>query len=87
MQLAEVVASVPAPVFGDAFETYDDDINLLERSSVGDESMRVTYVDPGQRDEKKRLMSLLRSDKVLEGGEGGKASSLRTRRSARIAGF
>ena len=82
-----IAAPIPAPVFGDTFELYEDDINLLERSNVGDESMRVTYVDPGQRDEKKRLMSLLKSDSVLEVGESGKASSLRTRRSSRIAGF
>ena len=77
----------PAPVFVETFETYDDDLNLFERSNVGEESMHVVYVDPGQRDEKKRLMSLLRNDSVLEVGEGGKASSLRTRRSSRIAGF
>ena len=49
--------------------------------------MRVMYVDPGQRDEKKRPMSLLRNDSALEVSQGGKASSLRTRRSSRIAGF
>lgn len=73
-------------MYGDAFGTYDDDVDLLERSHVGEESMRVTYVDPGQRDERKRLMSLLKGDNVPELGEGLKASSLR-RRSSRIAGF
>lgn len=89
VQLADIPpVPLPAPVFGDTFEMYDDDdMNLLERSNVGEESMRVTYVDPGQRDEKKRLMSLLRGDNVLEVGEGGKTPSLRTRRSSRIAGF
>lgn len=49
--------------------------------------MRVTYEDPGQRDEKKRLMSLFGSQDD-EGKNGkkpnrGKAS----RKSSRIAGF
>jgi len=91
-QLSEPVpvpTPVPAPSFGGSmnpFESYDDDLNLLDKSHLGEESMRVTYVDPRQRDEKKRLMSLLKTESTLEGGVG-KVSSTRTRKSARIAGF
>ena len=52
--------------------------------------MRVMYEDPGQRDEKKQLMSLLKSqgggveDSL---GSSGSEFEKRARRSMRIAGF
>jgi DNA replication regulator DPB11 len=54
-----------------------------------EESMRVTYEDPGERDEKKRLMSILESqgesDSTTKGGRRkGKGV---VRRSLRVAGF
>lgn len=61
-----------------------------------DESMRVTYEDPGQRDEKRRLMSLLGNDEAVpvdfpppsktSNGKGNKGKNL-VRRSSRVAGF
>lgn len=71
----------------------NDELNLSEGAvydeyeGAVEESMRVTYEDPGQRDEKKRLMSLFGSQDD-EGKNGkkpnrGKAS----RKSSRIAGF
>lgn len=51
--------------------------------------MRVMYEDPGQRDEKRRLMSLLKSQSGGEEEAGSKSGSIssRTRKSARVAGF
>lgn len=80
---------IPASAYDDSmspFETYDE-LNLLE-SSIVDDSMRVTYEDPGQREERRRLMSLLKVGGAddMNGKAGGKESS-RIRRSSRIAGF
>ena len=54
-----------------------------------EESMRVMYEDPGQRDEKKRLMSLLKNQAGGEEDLLGSSSGFerRARRSTRIAGF
>ena len=48
-----------------------------------EESMRVMYEDPDQRDEKKRLLNLLKSQAEDE----LPVPSGRTRRSTRMAGF
>ncbi|KAF9459055.1 hypothetical protein BDZ94DRAFT_1300839 [Collybia nuda] len=95
-QPSEVLVSEisAVPVYTDSmspFETYDD-FNSIDEAPV-EESMRVRYEDPGQQNEKKRLLNLLRgstislSDGGADGGEdkGGKAT--RSRRSTRIAGF
>lgn len=71
------------------YESFDD-LNVNgENSGAKEESVRVMYEDPGQRDEKKRLMNLLKSqaDDVLPGSGKGAKSLGRTRKSARIAGF
>jgi len=77
------------------FEPYDE-LNLVDGRPY-EESMRVTYEDPGQRDEKRRLMSLfeIQTPEGAEGGEVGKegrgrkgsASATVVRRSTRMAGF
>ncbi|KAF8071539.1 hypothetical protein FPV67DRAFT_1667036 [Lyophyllum atratum] len=96
-QLAELpVASIPA--FDDSMDPYQtlDELNLLD--PVPETSMRVTYEDPKQQEETKRLMSLLNVGSRVEsqaagpsdraGSKGGdKGTTLRTRKSARIAGF
>ncbi|KAF8963182.1 twin BRCT domain-containing protein [Flammula alnicola] len=54
------------------------------------ESMRVMYEDPGQREEKKRLMNLLKSqtgEESMSTLSGSRDFDRKTRRSARIAGF
>ncbi|KAF8151040.1 hypothetical protein B0H34DRAFT_160966 [Crassisporium funariophilum] len=67
---------------------HDDDNELLESGAKGqDESVRVMYEDPGQRDEKKRLMSLLKGGSQSQSQQGQGQSEGRTRRSTRIAGF
>jgi DNA replication regulator DPB11 len=84
---------VPILAYGDSlgpFEPYDElNINDQDNQSV-EESMRVMYEDPGQRDEKKRLMSLFESqneDGKALCGSGKQPKGVRTRRSTRIAGF
>ena len=79
-------------ITGDLFESYNAvDEFENEGSNFRDESsMRVMYEDPGQRDEKKRLMNLLKNqaggeEDPLVGSSGGFGK--RTRRSVRIAGF
>ncbi|KAF8193425.1 hypothetical protein BJ912DRAFT_241190 [Pholiota molesta] len=74
-----------------ASSTYDD-LSISGGSSSTrsqEESMRVMYEDPGQRDEKRRLMSLLKSQSGGEEEAGSKPGSIgsRTRRSARVPGF
>ena len=78
-------------ITADLFEPYNavdefenDGGNFQEESS-----MRVMYEDPGQRDEKKRLMNLLKNqaggeEDPLVGSSGGFG---KRRRSVRIAGF
>lgn len=89
--LSEISA---APVYTDSmspFETYDD-FNSID-DAPAEESMRVRYEDPGQQNEKKRLMNLLKKSTISQGStasgeseeKGGKAT--RSRRSTRIAGF
>ncbi|KAG1735313.1 uncharacterized protein EDB91DRAFT_1348322 [Suillus paluster] len=61
----------PQPVYYDA-------MSLLDGSArPSDDSLRVTYEDPGQEAEKRRLMALLGDESVRGGG----------RKSTRIAGF
>ena len=69
-------------VTGDLFESYNvvDEFEK-ENGKLQEESMRVMYEDPGQRDEKKRLMSLLKN------GEDDGLEKRTRRRSTRIAGF
>lgn len=79
-------------IAGDLFESYNavDEFEHEGRNFQEESSMRVMYEDPGQRDEKKRLMNLLKNqaggeeDPLVSSNSGfGK----RTRRSVRIAGF
>ncbi|KAF9483199.1 hypothetical protein BDN70DRAFT_874071 [Pholiota conissans] len=63
-----------------ASNSYADDLSL---GGAGEESMRVMYEDPGQRDEKRRLMSLLKN----QSGSEEESRSGSRRRSTRIAGF
>jgi DNA replication regulator DPB11 len=79
------------PITGDLFESYNavDEFESEGGNFQEESSMRVMYEDPGQRDEKKRLMNLLKNqaggedDPLVSSGGFGK----RTRRSVRIAGF
>ena len=76
---------------GDLFESYNavDEFEGEGGNFQEESSMRVMYEDPGQREEKKRLMNLLKNqaggeeDALVSSGGFGK----RTRRSVRIAGF
>ncbi|KAG6853350.1 hypothetical protein C0991_005081, partial [Blastosporella zonata] len=72
---------LPIPAYDDSvrpLEPYDDPPNVI---AAGDEEhgIRVTYEDPKQQAETKRLLNLLNG-----GGNGGRGS-LGTRKSARIA--
>ena len=52
------------------------------------ESMRVMYEDPGQMDERNRLMNLFGSQRTQDEGIDGRKSKQRSvRRSSRVAGF
>lgn len=76
--------------YGDSMSPFEqcNEPNLVD-SMAADETMRVMYEDPGQRDEKRRLMNLLKSSTPPEtvNGESNGSVSARTRRSTRIAGF
>jgi DNA replication regulator DPB11 len=80
-------------ITGDLFGSYNaaDEFENEEGGKLPEESMRVMYEDPGQRDEKKRLLNLLKNQ--AGGGEEDSLGSSsggfgkRTRRSMRIAGF
>lgn len=66
--------------------SYADDLPPQE------ESMRVMYEDPGQRDEKKRIMKLLKGtageeDAATPSLNGSRDFDKKARRSTRIAGF
>jgi DNA replication regulator DPB11 len=71
------------------FESYVDDLHAGK--SQQEESMRVMYEDPGQQEEKKRLMRLLKGQTGDEESMGTSmtlsGSERKTRRSTRIAGF
>jgi len=95
-QLAEIpVASIPA--YDDSMNPYQalDELNVID--DVAENSMRVTYEDPKQQEETKRLMSLLNVGSKVEaqaagpsgrvGSESADKGTMRTRKSARIAGF
>ena len=74
-----------------------DELNLTDEGGRSyEESMRVMYEDPGQRDEKRRLMSLFENDTQQGRDEPGhrgaewkakKGLSAGVRRSTRVAGF
>jgi DNA replication regulator DPB11 len=75
------------------FEPYDE-LNLIDGGGRSyEESMRVMYEDPGQLEEKKRLMSLFETqtqsgdDSRTGGRKGGKKAPTAVRRSTRMAGF
>jgi DNA replication regulator DPB11 len=72
------------------FEAFDLPTLMITETDLAEESMRVTYEDPGERDEKKRLMSLLESqsetDPTAKTGGRKKGKGL-VRRSLRVAGF
>lgn len=79
-----------------SFDSYDESGINDGNNQLAEESMRVLYEDPGQRDEKKRLMSLFESqpqvgeaEKGVAGVKGGgkKSRGKSVRRSQRIAGF
>ncbi|KAG6900650.1 hypothetical protein C0993_006754 [Termitomyces sp. T159_Od127] len=83
MQLAEV----PIPNYDDSvrpFEPYEDPLDILGAGEVEENQIRVTYEDPKQQAETKRLMSLLNGGGRVD-GTGGRGSA-GTRRSARISG-
>lgn len=62
----------PQPVYYDALSLLDGSVRPSE------DSLRVTYEDPGQEAEKRKLMALLGEESVSRKGR---------RKSARIAGF
>jgi DNA replication regulator DPB11 len=52
------------------------------------ESMRVMYEDPGQMDQRKRLMNIFGSQRTQDEGVDVRKSKQRSvRRSSRVAGF
>lgn len=69
----------------------NDELNLLDGGGMSyEESMRVRYEDPGERDERKRLMSLFESqtpDGERLGKKMGRKGPGLVRRSTRMAGF
>ncbi|KAG6871928.1 hypothetical protein C0995_014791 [Termitomyces sp. Mi166 len=82
MQLVEALI----PNYDDSvrpFEPYEDPLDTLS-AEMEENAIRVTYEDPKQQAETKRLMSLLNGGGKAE-GVGGKGS-IGTRKSARIAG-
>ena len=81
-----------AAITGELFGSYNgvDEFENDEGGKIEESSMRVMYEDPGQRDEKKRLMNLLKNQAGGEEDLLGSSSGVfdkRTRRSVRIAGF
>ncbi|TCD70891.1 hypothetical protein EIP91_001199 [Steccherinum ochraceum] len=110
-QAAPNPAPPPPPVHLDHFDAYglgeegEEDISMLVGEGPGSDhqSMHVTYEDPNQNDERKRLMRLLETHKKeiweVEDDEhavvsqpkagGSKKRTLKepTRRSSRVAGF
>jgi len=76
------------PVFDDSMTPFDplDEFSLQERHVV-DDTMRVTYEDPCQREERRKLMSLLKGAGKGKGGVDGADKGVMVRRSSRIAGF
>ena len=80
-------------ITGDLFESYNavDEFENEGGNFQEESSMRVMYEDPGQRDEKKRLMNLLKNqaggEEDLLVGSGGGFGKRTRRRSVRIAGF
>lgn len=85
---------LPVPAFGQSlspFETFDDaNTSLLRHGNATEESVRVTYEDPGQMDERKRLMNLLKSEvdsQEVEIVDDRAVARSRIRRSTRVAGF
>jgi len=90
-----IIAPPPGPSYDRSlslFESYDE-LSLIDGARSYEESMRVTYEDPGQRDEKKRLMSLFETqtqsgeDSRAAGWKGGRKGPAAVRRSTRVAGF
>ena len=72
------------------FEGFDGRSGVDGEVHPADESMRVMYEDPGERDEKKRLMSLLGNHVEVEQREVGTGVGRKrplVRRSVRVAGF
>ena len=82
---------LPLNPFGSEFP---EELNLPDDGESQQESVRVTYEDPGQRDEKRRLMNLLK-ERASSSGQGESetlsmsirgSDRLLRRRSTRIAG-
>jgi DNA replication regulator DPB11 len=61
----------------------DDELNIIDGNA--EQSARVMYEDPGQREEKDRLMSLLESQGSMDGNGGHRKKSVR--KGVRMAGF
>ncbi|TFK73235.1 hypothetical protein BDN72DRAFT_956649 [Pluteus cervinus] len=109
------ISTIPAPDFGETIQMFEsiEDVNTslsgegdeeglgVGARHPGDDSMRVSYEDPAQMDERKRLMNLLKSQaeidvdaeepekkKVKTKGGGGKSrsGSARTASSASASG-
>jgi len=83
---------LPLNPFGSEFP---EELNLPDDGESQQESVRVTYEDPGQRDEKRRLMNLLKErasssgqgeSETLSMSGGIRGSDRLLRRSTRIAG-
>jgi DNA replication regulator DPB11 len=80
--------SQPVP---ERFESFDTPTVMTGDIDLTEQSMRVTYEDPGERDEKKRLMSLferpVEEAEPLGKADGRKKGKGLVRRSLRVAGF
>ncbi|KAG5641864.1 hypothetical protein DXG03_004088 [Asterophora parasitica] len=85
-QLSDIPA-IPMPAYDDSLNPFEP----LDELSVAENSIRVTYEDPKQKEETKRLMNLLNVGSKVDAGLSevaeGRKGSLRTRKSSRIAGF
>lgn len=94
---SKAAAALDATSYADpslnVFESYSEDVNVADSVGSQQESIRVMYEDPGQRDEKKRLMNLLKGKasecepETLSMLSGLRNMERSTRRSTRIPGF
>lgn len=76
------------------FEPPTDPLDLFGGDGASyEESMQVRYEDPGERDERERLLSIFESQSLVaedgrgKRGGGGRKGPAAARRSTRMAGF
>lgn len=88
-----IITAAPESPYNRSLSPFEphDELNLVNGGGrFYEESMRVTYEDPGQREEKRRLMSLFETQGEESRGAGrkeGRKGPALVRRSTRVAGF